>query len=273
MSAAAVAAAVGVAREHGLRVDEPVVLHDLFSLRVLLRPAPVVARVPTWVARLLPDRAANIGRELAVVEHLQAQGVPVVPPSAELPPGPHAVDEFTISFWTYAPPDADRPATAADCAAMLPGLHAGLATFPGAVPDLVDVVALPHLVAALDRAPHRLDAADVELLRRRAAEFVMPAGGTTVLHGDVHMGNVLWSGGELRWIDFEEVARGPVEWDVATIGDDAVLTGLDPTRLAACRRLRDLQLALCLAGLDDVFGDLDGWMDTQQYCLGSLRTQ
>ena len=37
----AVAAAVAVAREHGLRVAEPAVLNDLFSLRVHLRPAPV----------------------------------------------------------------------------------------------------------------------------------------------------------------------------------------------------------------------------------------
>jgi hypothetical protein len=43
----AMAAATDLAREHGLRVDDPVLLHDLFSVRVHLRPAPVVARVPT----------------------------------------------------------------------------------------------------------------------------------------------------------------------------------------------------------------------------------
>jgi len=37
----AVAAAVAVARAHGLRVEEPVVLADLFSVMVHLRPAPL----------------------------------------------------------------------------------------------------------------------------------------------------------------------------------------------------------------------------------------
>ncbi|MDN5934112.1 MAG: hypothetical protein L0I24_24075 [Pseudonocardia sp.] len=45
--AAAVAAAVGIAHDHGVAVEDPVVLHDLFSVRVHLRPAPVVARIPT----------------------------------------------------------------------------------------------------------------------------------------------------------------------------------------------------------------------------------
>jgi hypothetical protein len=48
----AVAAAVGLAREKGIRVDEPFVLADLFSLMVHLRPAPVVARVATCMPRL-----------------------------------------------------------------------------------------------------------------------------------------------------------------------------------------------------------------------------
>jgi hypothetical protein len=38
------------AREHGLRVEEPTVLNDLFSLMVHLRPSPVVARVATFMA-------------------------------------------------------------------------------------------------------------------------------------------------------------------------------------------------------------------------------
>ena len=82
------AVAAAVAREHGLPVEDQVVLHDLFSVRAQLRPAPVVARIPTAIARLTtdPDGAA---RELAVVDFLSGDGAPVVPPSPELPPGPH----------------------------------------------------------------------------------------------------------------------------------------------------------------------------------------
>jgi hypothetical protein len=39
----AVAAATALARENGLRVEEPVVLNDLFSLMAHLKPAPVRA--------------------------------------------------------------------------------------------------------------------------------------------------------------------------------------------------------------------------------------
>ena len=48
------AAAVAVAREHGLRVDEPVVLNDRFSVQVHLAPAPVVAGISTWTADSAP---------------------------------------------------------------------------------------------------------------------------------------------------------------------------------------------------------------------------
>ena len=73
VTAAGVAAAAAEARSHGLRVDDPVVLHDLFSLRVHLRPAPVVARVPTWATRLVPSRVDRLGEEVAATRHLVAR--------------------------------------------------------------------------------------------------------------------------------------------------------------------------------------------------------
>jgi hypothetical protein len=49
------AVAAAAAREHRLPVEDPVVLHDLFSVRVHLQLAPVVARVPTAITRLTTD--------------------------------------------------------------------------------------------------------------------------------------------------------------------------------------------------------------------------
>ncbi|MFF0773768.1 hypothetical protein ACFYUK_33085 [Nonomuraea wenchangensis] len=74
MTTPAAAAAVTVARQHGIRVEEPVLLHDSFNLRVHLRPAPVVARVPTVTAmgRERPDEVLR--RELEVVSHLHRAG-------------------------------------------------------------------------------------------------------------------------------------------------------------------------------------------------------
>lgn len=76
------------------------------------------------------------------------------------------------------------------------------------------------------------------------------------LHGDAHTGNVLNTKAGPRWLDFEDVCSGPVEWDLAsqTITPhivDAYPGALEAARLGHCRSLRDLQI---LAGIltDDV---------------------
>jgi hypothetical protein len=114
----AVAAAVAVARRHGLGVEQPAVLNDLFSVMVHLRPAPVVARVPTWVSRLRVPVGDWLDREIAVTTYLSDQGLPVVTPSQELPPGPHHHDGFAISFWTYLEPDPELLARCTELRAL-----------------------------------------------------------------------------------------------------------------------------------------------------------
>jgi len=42
------------------------------------------------------------------------------------------------------------------------------------------------------------------------------------LHGEPHSGNVLHTPLGLRWIDFEGTCRGPLEWDLAFLPDEAV---------------------------------------------------
>ena len=101
----AVEAAVSLARENRLRVEEPVVLNDLFSLMVHLRPAPVVARVATCMPKVSKPISAWLKREIAVTTFLSERGAPVVAPSRKLPPGPHERDGFPISFWEYVEPD------------------------------------------------------------------------------------------------------------------------------------------------------------------------
>jgi Phosphotransferase enzyme family len=275
-----VAAAVSLARSHGLAVEEPTVLADLFSVMVHLRPAPVVARVPTWISRLRAPAGDWLAREVAVTTFLAEQGAPVVAPSRELPPGPHRHDGHTISFWTYLRPDPDRVPTAADCSAMLVDLHAALRSYPGALPGLAPaVVDLPRWLAAVDATAGGavLGAADAARLRaaaERLGRFLETAGGEAQpLHGDAHPGNLVATRDGLVWVDFEEVCRGPVEWDLATMMDtDAVAAHHrpDPAVLARCTELRNLQVALCLLALADVFGDLDGWDDSIRSLLAAL---
>ena len=160
----AVAAAAALARDSGLRVEEPTVLGDLFSLMVYLRPAPVVARVATCMPKLRTPISEWLGLEIAVTTYLSEQGAPVVAPSPELPPGPHEYDGFAISFWTYLRPDPDRVPTAADCSAMLVDLHGALRSYQGELP-MLGANDIPRGLEALDRADDILSEADVGLLR------------------------------------------------------------------------------------------------------------
>jgi hypothetical protein len=278
----AVAAAVALAHAHGLRVEEPTVLNDLFSVMVHLRPAPVVARVPTWISRLRSPVSDWLDREVAVTSFLSEQGAPVVAPSRELPPGPHSYAGHTMSFWTYLEPDPDRTPTAADCSAMLVDLHAALRSYPGELPTLAPaVVDLPRWLTTLDPAVAGDLLSPAEVARVRAAAerlgrfLAAPGGEVQPLHGDAHPNNLIATRQGLVWIDFEEVCRGPVEWDLATMMDpDAVAAHHrpDPEVLARCNELRALQVALCLLALSDVFGDLEGWDESIRSLLGTLAS-
>jgi hypothetical protein len=249
---AAVTAAVRVARSYGIDVRAPVVLNDFFSVVVHLAPAPVVARIPTAVRRFRADEVGWMTRELALTTHLRALGAPVVGPSARLPPGPHHQDGFTLSFWTHITPDPQRTTTTADCAALLPDLHAALATYPGPLPPLREnTVDLPRWMPLIDRTTW-LARADRAVLRA-AADRLAPvladrSGEEVVLHGDAHPGNLLSSAHGLLWIDFEDACRGPREWDYATA--TATAGAADGSMYA---ELRSLQVALCrIAARDDI---------------------
>ncbi|UBU15050.1 phosphotransferase enzyme family protein [Nonomuraea gerenzanensis] len=229
-AAVSAAVAVAVAREHGVRVLEPVVLNDSFNLRVLLRPAPVVARVPTTTALGRPDPADALEREVAVVSYLHGAGVPVVPPSGLLPAGPHRRDGVAMSFWAHVPHDAGRVITPEEAGRMLAELHEALRGFPGELPRLGPVLDEPaRLLGLLARQGSWL-VGDGELARLREAHAgcAERLGGPVVetdglggpvqaVHGDAHPGNLLATPGGLLWNDFEECMTAPVAWDLACL--------------------------------------------------------
>lgn len=225
---AAVSAAVAVAEAHGVRVREPVVPNDSFNLRIHLRPAPVVARVPTVTALGRPDPADALAREAAVVTFLHAAGAPVVPPSDLLPPGPHVRDGVAVSFWTHVGHDPDRLITPDAAGRALADLHAVLRGFPGELPRLGPVLEEPaRLLAALagsgvaePDALARLRDAHAGLTARLGDVPEIQA-----VHGDAHPGNLLATADGLLWNDFEETMAGPVGWDLACLRRTTRLDG------------------------------------------------
>src|SRR5438477_492467 len=68
-----------------------------------------------------------------------------------------------------------------------------------------------------------------------------------------HLGNVLSTAAGPRWIDFEAVSYGPLEWDLAFLTDDAVATfpDVEPRLLAVLRPLNSARVATwCWARAD-----------------------
>ncbi|MET9239982.1 phosphotransferase [Nonomuraea sp. NPDC003709] len=213
----AVATAVSLAEEHGIRVADPVVLNDSFNLRVHLRPAPIVARVPTVTALGRARPADALRRELDVVSYLHGQGVPVVPPSDLLPAGPHLRDGVAVSFWKHVEHDPGHRTGPETAGRALAELHEALRGFPGE---------LPYLGPVLDEPVRLLELLDGEVppdvlarLRDAHAGLAERLAGRTAqaVHGDAHPGNLLATPAGLLWNDFEESMAAPVEWDLACL--------------------------------------------------------
>jgi hypothetical protein len=87
-----VTAATAAGTELGLRVDEPRVLYDVFSVIVHLAPSPVVVRVPTVLPLSYsksPDAQTTQQRsELAVAGWLADRGIRWCHPAHSYPANP-----------------------------------------------------------------------------------------------------------------------------------------------------------------------------------------
>ena len=143
-------------------------------------------------------------------------------------------------------------------------------------PPAVDI---PIGLAALERHPDVLPTADRDRLlaaeERLRPYLADPGDTTTVLHGDLHPGNLLATGGELRWIDFEDVTRGPVGWDLALLRwmDSTAGDGLaDREALALASDLRAVHLTLCMLSFRDFFGDDPMWDRYIRDFVGPIRS-
>jgi hypothetical protein len=227
LSSRALAAALEVARTHGVRVREPAVLRDRANLMVHLRPSPVVARIATTTALVRPSAAEFLARDLSVASFLASQGAPVVPPSREILPGPHACGGFTMTFWEFTPhhPDPARAATSAEAGSLLQQLHALLKNYPGELPYLNPVLGeIPRFLAYLERRGE-LEPADLARLRSSKQELAQ------ALHGDAHQSNLLRD-------CFGRTLKTPVP--ARSPGTSRVLpaTPARPRRWPATRRLR-----------------------------------
>ena len=221
LSTRALEAAVAVAKAHGLECKEPIVLADRSNVIVHLQPAPVVARVATTTALVRPEAGACLEREIAVAGFLAERGVAVVPPSDELPPGPHQHNDFAVSFWRHIECDPDQVPSNEELGRSLVELHTVLREYPNELPYLDPFFG--EVQKALDylESSGALERNEAALLRgsyeNLAGVLRDPLGPVQPLHGDATASNVLMTSEGLVWADFEDTCCGPVAWDLACL--------------------------------------------------------
>lgn len=271
----ALSAAESLGRSLGLPVAEPRVLSDGFWLMVHLAPAPVVARVSTYTARMR-DPKVSLVREIAVGRHLDDSGIPVAAPTRHVDPGPHRHLGHHIGLWNYHERAGADP-TMEDCLDRVSQLHAALAEFPGELATFGPVHDdLGYCLGGLDRAADLLSPDQLDSIRaaaRRLEPFrTSPPGELTVVHGDLHPGNLLPTAEGPVWIDLEDVCRAPREWDLALLSwyapaDRLAGFGPDPEVLELCRDLRALHI---LAGLIRFRGELGQGPEYDAMITGAL---
>ncbi|CAA0119740.1 Uncharacterised protein [Mycolicibacterium vanbaalenii] len=239
-TARAVAAATAAGHDFGLRVDEPRVLYDVFSVIVHLAPAPVVVRVPTVLPRSYLEsparQTAQQRSEIAVTGWLADRGHPVVAPSPLVPREPVRRHGFSMTFWDHVQeiPDAViDPARRFEATARLhaalrgyDGHHLGFWTpFNDYIPDgLHELGQRPDLLSVADhaRAQREWSLLASALASRTAFAEAFPGVGFQTIHGDAPFHNLINTADGELWSDFELVTTGPVESDLAMAGPEGV---------------------------------------------------
>jgi hypothetical protein len=129
----AIAAAVKIATEQGLRVTEAIPVGTGSNVIVHLRPSPVVARVMTGTVVLHPDPHAWLTREIDVGAFLGERMTSVVAPTKEIDPGPYVSGNQWMSFWEHVEV-RNTPLEAFEIGRTLRALHDALAEYRGPLP-------------------------------------------------------------------------------------------------------------------------------------------
>lgn len=167
-----------------------------------------------------PQVLGPVTASIAVTRWLAGRGFPCTVP-ADIDDQPFVIAGCVVSAWRYLP-TADTPApTSAEMGDILRELHAqGDPVYP--LPSLDDP--LDSVTAAISESPDAMFPASQSWLQERITqlrrqwstlEFPRAVG---LIHGDAHIGNLMRSAsGRAVLGDWDHVATGPREWDLAQI--------------------------------------------------------
>ena len=243
-TARAVAAATAAGKELGLRVDEPRVLYDVFSVIVHLAPTPVVVRVPAVLPPSYsrdPDaQTAQQRSELAVAGWLADRGHPVVPPSPLVPrepvrPGRLFDDVLAVRRAVprccagHAQAASNRPhGCTPHCAITTVASSGSGRPFGTYIPEglaELEANARPAPILPISNGRNGNGPSSRPYSRRaRPLSQRFPALDIQPIHGDAPYHNMIATPDGELWSDFELVTLGAVESDLAMVGPEGVAT-------------------------------------------------
>lgn len=210
----AVAAAMSTASALDLAVDDAIVLSDSNRLVVRLTPCDTVVRVTPMAHH------GSARREVELVKQLAQTDSPVAPLEARVEPRLFVRDGFEFTMWAYVEP-TESHVPAAEYARALERLHAGLREIDVVMPHFLDRVAAtqrdlasPDVTPDLANADRALLADTLRELRR---SVINRRANEQLLHGEPHPWNLLDTTEGPLFIDFENTARGPVEYDLGWV--------------------------------------------------------
>lgn len=234
----AVAAAMATASELDLEAESAIVLNDSNRLVVRLVPCDIVARV-TPAAHLAH---ASAEQEVELVRSLAHTDSPAVSLDARVEALVFERDGFQITMWTYFE-HVRRVFPPSEYAEALMSLHSSMRQVDVQVPHFMDrVAAVKQDAASRDVTPDLADS-DRSLLADTlddlSRSIVNRQAREQLLHGEPHPGNVLHAPDGPRFMDFENTARGPVEYDLGWVPKDVSerYPAADPVLVDECRGL------------------------------------
>jgi Ser/Thr protein kinase RdoA (MazF antagonist) len=209
-----------VARDLAMSIDEPVLIQETNHAVVWLRPHPIIAKVG-----IRPDGAAALRHEYTVASALTATGAPVAAPWPGMGPRVDRESGFVVTLWTRLETDPTLELIEADRGTSLRLVHEALARIDVELPSFRASLERTRIALLDDIRMAALPAEDRHFLREAFEELTDRLDGMAfperAIHGEPHNGNCLTTPQGLRWIDFEDACRGPVEWDLAFLTEEA----------------------------------------------------
>jgi len=237
-------AAVRVAQRLGLEPDDPYLIQETNNTVVWLRPYPIIAKVGPH-----DYSSTMLHHEVEVASALTAAGAPIAAPWRDVGLLTDPETGFVISLWNRHETVVGAAPGGISVARSLHVLHNAMARISVPLPSFRDAIARAQVVAARDQPMAALDPDDCEFLRRSFAELSQQLDDCTYLeqplHGEPHENNYLLTREGIRWIDFEGACRGPLEWDLAFLGDESrsEFEGIDRSLLQLLMSLNSARVA------------------------------